>query len=314
MGYRFDSCRGHHFLWGLFPPSLFPTYLLRCGFGELGYDQRTVKKWLQLGLLGLSCGLLGVACGGPTEEVAVPDSVGIPESQYELFANLVHSTANAEAELEAAWKTENRVKIARAQAVLDERHRQMQTLFVSQYGAATVERWKATVRGADNTAEKRREAALHGEELLRRLKALGVKGALDADGFITELNCRNVKLPEDMIKRLGNCVQLKRLNLQGTGVTDENLAMLAPLETLTALNLSDNTLEGTTLSQLESLTKLEELDLSNTQIGDAAVGQFEILGESAKALRSMNLQNTKITLTGYDRITKAFKQTVIRQP
>lgn len=255
-----------------------------------------------------------MACSEATEALPPPDSAGIPESKYELFASIVHNTDTAEDELVAARKTGNRVKIAHAQAVLNERHRQMQALFISEHGAAAVERWKATVRGADSTSMKRREAALRGEELLRRFKAAGAKGALDSDGFIVELDCRNVKLAKDMVARLGNCQRLQRLNLQGTGLADTQLAELAPLGELRRLNLSDNTLEGTTLAELAALGKLEELDLSNTKIGDGAVPQFEAFGQSHKSLRSMDLKNTLVTLAGYDRITKAFKQTVISQP
>ena len=68
------------------------------------------------------------------------------------------------------------------------------------------------------------------------------------------------------------------------------------------------------MSQLAALTQLQDLDLSGTQIGDDQVPQFEALGKVKNKIRLIDIANTQISLTGYERITKAFKRAVVKQP
>ena len=62
--------------------------------------------------------LLGVGCKGDSNTQAAAPSLGIPESEYDLFANLVRNIDKGQAEVERIRRTENRVALGRAEARL----------------------------------------------------------------------------------------------------------------------------------------------------------------------------------------------------
>ena len=276
-----------------------------------------MKKVLKSGgWVWLAFGLLGASCGDSSEDQGGAPSDEIPESEYELFASLVRNIDSAERDLELARQTQNKLTIANAQRQLESKTKQLNLIYISEkkYPALTVERWKATVRGADSSMAKLREANLRGAELLDRFKAVGASGQLDAEGNIIQLDCKNITLPKDLVVRIPNCRNLKKLGLASTKFTDEQFDHLLSLTQLTKLDLSYNPIKGSRLSQLVALTELQDLDLSSTQIGDDQVPQFEALGKVKNKIRLIDIANTKISLTGYERITKAFKQAVVKQP
>ena len=260
--------------------------------------------------------LVGAGCGDSPEAQAGTSSDDIPESEYELFASLVRNIDSAERDLGLARQTQNKVTIANAQRQLESKVQQLDRIFVieKKFSSVTVERWKTTVRGADSSMAKRREAELRGAKLLDRFRAVGASGQLDADGNIIELDCKNVSLPKDLLVRIPNCRNLKKLILSGTKFTDAQFEHLLPLTQLTRLDLSHNPIHGDRLAQLVGLTELQELDLSSTLIGDAQVPQFEAFGKVKNKIRNIDIENTQISLTGYEKITKAFRQAVVKQP
>ena len=275
-----------------------------------------MKRRIQNGVLlvMLVGGLAGMGCSDSTQEEEEGLSPDIPETEFELFAGLIRNIDAAQLDLEAARKTRNRVTIARAQAMLDQRKGQLDALFIQKYGQEAVSRWRTTVRMADNTLAKQHEESLRGEELLMRFKAVGATGRLDAEGFLVELDCKHIVVPGDLMARIGNCRKLKRLGLRGSKFEDSQFVHLASLTQLVKLDLSDNPVKGDQLGMLGGLSQLEDLDLSNTLIGDDKVPLFEALGEMENRLRIIDIENTKITLAGYEKITKAFKQAVVKQP
>ena len=155
---------------------------------------------------------------------------------------------------------------------------------------------------------------VRGAELLAKFKAVGATGRLDANGFIIELKCKNIALPKVLVTRISNCRNLKKLTLSGAQFEDSQFQHLTGLTQLTHLDLSDNALNGEHLSKLSALTMLEVLDLSGTVIGDARVPQFEALSQGVNKIRSIDISNTRISLTGYEKITKAFKQATVKEP
>ncbi len=86
-------------------------------------------------------------------------------------------------------------------------------------------------------------------------------------------------------------------NLQGDAITDEELALLAPVANqLTWLNLAKTKVSDSGLAALESLPKLTRLHLENTAIGDPALAHLAGL----QHLRYLNLYGTKVTDAGLD--------------
>ena len=267
-----------------------------------------MKKRLQQGaLLLLACCLTGAGCSGSTDASLEPVADGIPEAEYELFSNLIHNLDKAKAELATAQKARNPVHVRRAQSKLEQQTKLLDRLFIQKYNAATVQRWKTILRRANISATHQAEEELRGEELLSRFSQLGAKGTLDQDGYITQLDCRNLNLPADLFTRIANCQRLKDLNLRGTQREDEHLQYLNLLTQLTKLDLSDNpNLKGDTLSQLTQLQNLRDLNLSGTAVHNGTLSQFESL-PLLKKLRTINVSRTKLSNESYERITRIFR-------
>ena len=272
-----------------------------------------MKKHLQRGVLFLlTCCLAGIGCSGSTDASPEPVADGIPETEYELFSNLIHNLDQAKNDLADALKARNQVHIQRAEFRLEQQNKLLDRLFIQKYGAATVQRWESTVRDATASAAKRAEDELRGEELLVRFRRIGAKGMLDGDGYITRLDCRNLNVPDDLFNRIANCPRLKDLNLRGTRRKDADLQHLSQLKNLTNLDLSDNPeLNGDTLRQFTELTKLENLNLSGTAVHDGTLAQFESLNH-LKKLRTLNISSTKLSTDSYERITRIFRLADVR--
>ena len=148
--------------------------------------------------------------------------------------------------------------------------------------------------------------------MLVRFRQLGAKGILDDDGYITQLDCRNLSLPDGLFIKIANCPRLKDLNLRGTQRKDEDLEHLSRLTNLTKLDLSDNPeLNGDTLRQFTELAKLENLNLSGTAVHNGTLPQFESL-DHLKKLRTLNVSNTKLSTDSYERITRIFRLADVR--
>ena len=267
-----------------------------------------MKTCLQWGaLLLFACCLTGTGCSGSNDASLEPVADGIPEAEYELFSNLIHNLDEAKAELATAQKARNPVHVHRAQSKLEQQTKLLDRLFVQKYDAATVQRWETILRRANISATHQAEEELRGEELLSRFSQLGAKGTLDQDGYITQLDCRNLNLPDDLFTRIANCQRLKDLNLRGTQREDEHLQYLNLLTQLTKLDLSDNpNLKGDRLSQLTQLQNLRDLNLSGTGVHNGTLSQFESLSH-LKKLRTLNVSRTKLSNESYERITRIFR-------
>lgn len=272
-----------------------------------------MKKHLHRGVLFLAlCSLAAAGCSGSTDASPEPVADGIPEAEYELFSNLIHNLDQAKKDLADALKARNQVHIQRAEFRLEQQNKLLNRLFIQKYGSATVQRWKTTVRNADLSAAKRAEMEMRGEELLARFRKIGAKGILDNDGYITQLDSRNVIPPDDLFARIANCPRLKELNLRSSAREDDHLQYLSQLSQLTKLDLSDNPkLNGDTLRQLTALKQLQNLNLSGTAVHNGTIAQFESL-QHLKKLRTLNISETKLNTDSYERITRIFRQADVR--
>jgi len=271
-----------------------------------------VRKHLHTGVIVALTGiLLGAGCKGGSDAKAETPSLGIPVSEYDLFASLIRNIYAAEREVERVRPSGNRVLLRKAEALLAKERETLQLLFTEKYGEETVSQWTAMVFDADDSLAKFKASQIKGEELLAQFQALGAKGQLDSEGYITHLDSRNIILPGEMITRIGNCHKMQNLNLRHTGFKDSQFDHLVNLKEIVNLDLSDNPFSGEAINKLGGMTKLLNLNLSRTSTSDANLKQFEAISH-LKNIRSINISGTKLGTVSYEKITRLFRQADVK--
>ena len=271
------------------------------------YAHLIVRKHLPAGVIVILAGIfLGAGCKGDSDVQAEAPSLGIPEGEYDLFANLIRNIDAAVLKVERIRPTKNRVAIRKAEALLAKERETLNLLFTEKFGEETVSRWTTMVREVDGTMAKFQASQVKGEELLTQFQALGAKGQLDTEGYITHIDCRNITLTDDIIARIANCSKLQDLTLRHTGFKDSHFDHLVNLTEITRLDLSDNPFSGEAISKLGDMTKLHSLNFSGTSISDANVKQFEEISH-LKTIRTIDITGTKLSTEVYEKITRFFR-------
>ena len=250
--------------------------------------------------------LLGAGCKGGSDAKAETPSLGIPVSEYDLFASLIRNIDAAGREVERVRPMGNRVLLRKAEAQLAKERETLQLLFTKKYGEETVSQWTTVVYDGDDSLAKFQASQIKGAELLAQFQALGAKGQLDTEGYITHLDSRNITLPDEIITLIGNCYKLQNLNLRHTGFKDSQFDHLVNLKEIVNLDLSDNPLSGEAINKLSGMTKLLNLNLNGTATSDANVKQFEAIAH-LKNIRSINISGTKLSTASYEKITRLFR-------
>jgi uncharacterized membrane protein/mono/diheme cytochrome c family protein/YHS domain-containing protein len=104
------------------------------------------------------------------------------------------------------------------------------------------------------------------------------------------------------LKKLASLgLNLRWLDLAGTGVNDDGLAQLAAMPNLTRLHLERTAISDRSLTQLSGLHQLEYLNLYGTQVTDEGL---EPLGELPR-LKQLYLWQTQVSKTGAEAFAKA---------
>lgn len=107
----------------------------------------------------------------------------------------------------------------------------------------------------------------------------------------TELSTGNSELTGQSFEKIGQCTELRWLDLTGNSIRGEDLKKLRPCRQLTQLFLSKCRIEDGALGELKSLEQLEEVDLTVSDVSDA---QFLELADCAR-LKSVTISGTSIT-------------------
>ncbi len=253
-----------------------------------------------------------VGCGKPDptplDKLTSTPSLGIPEGEYELFANLVHEIQSAETNLTEARAKLNRKEIDLARSALERDTQLMEQLFVSKYGEEQVEAWSLTLLEIEDHQHRQALARMRGRELLERFQDHGGSGRLDEEGFLVALSCRTTQFPKTLLRRLANCPRLAEVDLSDTQLRDYHLENLGLAHSIRRMNLSENPISGNGLKYLASLRNLRTLDLSATQLNHTARNKLKPL-TVLEHLSNLNLSNTEIPTGDTDNILRMFKKT-----
>jgi serine/threonine protein kinase/Leucine-rich repeat (LRR) protein len=114
-----------------------------------------------------------------------------------------------------------------------------------------------------------------------------------------ELDGSGVK--DNELEQLKKAPALVQLSLADTKITDQGLKALDKLTNLTRLDLSRTNVKGTGIAHLANLSELRELSLDNTQVTDQAIIKLANLPN----LRGLQLANTPITDRGIKELAAA---------
>ena len=83
---------------------------------------------------------------------------------------------------------------------------------------------------------------------------------------LTWLDCSELALSSDFFQQLEQCINLQRLHLNGTNVTDKQLDTLSQLADLNYLNLYNTQISDAGLESLHASSSLRKIFLSQTQV------------------------------------------------
>jgi uncharacterized membrane protein len=107
---------------------------------------------------------------------------------------------------------------------------------------------------------------------------------------LVRLKMSGVKLTDKNMLHLGECVNIRRLDLDHTGITDNALSSLLPLIELQSLNLVGNPVSTDGILKLKSLKHLQSLYLYQTRVAKQEWAQL------AKAFPKVSLDSGGYTL------------------
>jgi hypothetical protein len=109
---------------------------------------------------------------------------------------------------------------------------------------------------------------------------------------------RRSKLGPGVVRALADLHDLALLRLDGTDITDADLAAIGSLHRLTYLNLSDNRkISDLGLAHLKGLRKLEGIELARTSVGDEGINHLKGLPHLADLrLNGLNVGDRTLAL------------------
>ena len=100
---------------------------------------------------------------------------------------------------------------------------------------------------------------------------------------LTWLDCSELALSSDFFKQLEQCINLQRLHLNGTDITDKQLDTLSQLADLNYLNLYNTQISDAGLESLHASSSLRKIFLSQTQVTANGITELK------KALRELEV-------------------------
>ena len=247
----------------------------------------------------------------PDGHVEEPEILPIPESEYELFSDLVEKIQTAEANLNQSLNTLDQQKITSARETLAYEHQVMSNLFIARYGESRVTQWEQTMKRIEENKKFRETAKMRGRKLLKQLERYGAHGQLDAEEYIISLNCHETAIPNHLLSRLANCPRLTTLDFSNSPIRDSNLKFIGHIHSLAHLNLSGCPINGSGLRFLAILQNLNSINLSATLLSTNAHTQLKALVK-LENLDTLKINECAISSTQFEKILRMFKNTDVQ--
>jgi hypothetical protein len=130
----------------------------------------------------------------------------------------------------------------------------------------------------------------------------------DPEEGVVAVNLTGMDPSEKCLESLKELTRLRRLHLNGTQITDGQLAHLEAADSLQELYLSATPITDAGLKHLGQLTELEHLDLSATRITDLGLVHLRTLTR----LETLDLVGTAVTPGGVQTLSQALPDLKIR--
>jgi hypothetical protein len=105
------------------------------------------------------------------------------------------------------------------------------------------------------------------------------------DLVLKSVDLAEQKFSDEDLKALTDIKALEKLNLYGTGVTDQGLDLLLPLGSLKELELSYTLISDEGLQKLKDIKSLEKLTLFGTKLSDDSIKSFQLRRTDIKVIR-----------------------------
>ena len=117
---------------------------------------------------------------------------------------------------------------------------------------------------------------------------------------IAQLAAMNANLREAAFDVLGECTNLRELDLTGAELTKKRMIKLQQLDLLSVLYLNKCKIETGALRSLSQLGSLKQIDLASSSIDDSQLVELQTLPE----LQSLQIANTAISNKGLLQLAK----------
>ena len=124
---------------------------------------------------------------------------------------------------------------------------------------------------------------------------------------VSQLAAMNADLRESAFDVIGDCINLRELDLTGSDFTKKRAIKLQQLDLLSVLYLNNCVIESGALRPLGQLESLKQLDLASSSIDDTLLGELQRLPN----LKSLQIANTKVTDKGLIQLAKLPKLKVL---
>ena len=117
---------------------------------------------------------------------------------------------------------------------------------------------------------------------------------------IAELAAMSANLGENAFDTIGDCINLRKLDLTGSDFTKIRSIKLQRLDLLQEIYLNNCIIESGALQSLNQLASLRELDLSSSSVDDSTLDELRRL----PGLMNLSIANTRVTDSGLLKIAK----------
>ena len=133
-----------------------------------------------------------------------------------------------------------------------------------------------------------------------KVKSIDVEKRIEHIGSVSQLAAMNASLRENAFDVIGDCINLRELDLTGSVFSKKRSIKLQRLDLLKVLYLNKCNIEPGAIESLGQLAALRQLDLASSSVDDDLLDELRRLPN----LRSLQIANTAVTDKGLRTLAK----------